>query len=256
MPLHDAYARLTPYEIAFPDPRRLSNLAAAAAAEATARGVDASALDAFVSLSAVGAFLTELHGDEASRVATLEYAALTFHATRFHEEGCPLFLLETTAARELVAGAPSTEPTPPVGAGYLQLPQHLFWTAGGTGVAPESIDGMFWTVSSDDHLHMMPITGIRPDRPGFGTLAVPQAPLRHAEAWMHVSVREATEDFSSTMPGGEIDGLFAIERAGEVLKLVARFFGHVRERMGSREVPSERSRGGIVPSALPYLRVA
>ena len=256
MPLHDAYARLTPVEIAFPDAERLSALASSAAEEAAARGVDAALPDVFASLACVGAFLAELHADDAARVALLEYGLLTFHAMRFHEAGRPLFLLEATAARALVTDAPPAEPTTPARAGYLQLPQHLFWVGAEAGEVPESVDGMFWTVSGDDHLHVMPITGLRPDRPGFGMLTVPEGPLAHAARWMRDSARADGNDYASTVPGAEIAGLYSIETAGEIFKLVARFFGHLVDHPGTREEPKPLGTGsGPAPSSLPYVRV-
>jgi hypothetical protein len=167
-----------------------------------------------------------------------------------------LYLLGTAAARRLVEGAPDAHPSVPERAGYLQLPQHLFWTGGESG-PPESIDGMFWSVSSDDHLHVMPITGLRPDRAGFGMLAVPAAPLGHVPGWLCTAMRDGSADYSSTMPGAAIDGLYAIETAGEMLKLLARFFARVSESRGSREAPTaaEGARGPA-PSSMPYVRVA
>ena len=156
----------------------------------------ASRVDGFLSLSAVGEYLTELHGAEAPRVALLEYGTLAFHAVHSLRAGTPLFLLTTRAARGLVEAAPTAAsaaegaaPAPPTPAGYLQLPQHLFW-ARLEGAAPESVDGAFWTVSATGRLHVLPVTGLRPDRAGFGTLAVPDAPLAHAAEWVHAMVRE------------------------------------------------------------------
>jgi hypothetical protein len=254
MSLHDAYARLTPFEIAFPDRGRLARLAEAATDEAYARGVDPSSLDGFVGLAAVGQFLAELHG-EAPRASLVEYGSLVFHAVHFLREGTPLFLLERGAARSLVESAPGAAPSPPARAGYLQLPQHLFWTRI-EGTSPESVDGIFWTVSSDDRLHVLPVTGVRPDRLGFGTLAVPYAPLAHAADWVAAHMRESSDDFASDLPGAQLDRLYAITAAGEILKLMARFFARAAESPGAPEGPANASTGsGPRPSALAYTRV-
>lgn len=258
MSLHDDYARLTPLEIAFPDTVRSSALLAAVLEEAPRRGVDATELDGFLSLTAVGDFLTELHGAEGPRVALLEYGTLAFHAVHSLRAGMPLFLLTTGAARGLVEAprqsAISAAPSPPTPAGYLQLPQHLFWTRL-EGASPESVDGAFWTVSTAERLHVLPVTGVRPERPGFGTLAVPDAPLAHAAEWVHVTVREDAEDFASDLPGADIDRLYAIRSAGEILKLMARFFAHAAARPGRRELPRGASGNAPRPSALPFVRV-
>jgi hypothetical protein len=262
MSLHDDYARVTPLEIAFYDTARASAFLAGVLEEAARRGVDPTELDGFLSLSTVGEYLTGLHGAEAPRVALLEYGTLTFHAVHSLRAGTPLFLLTTSAARGLVEAVPTAAPVaegaapaPPTTAGYLQLPQHLFW-ARLEGAAPESVDGAFWTVSAAGRLHVLPITGVRPERPGFGTLAVPDAPLAHAAEWVHATVREGGEDYASDLPGADIDRLYAIRSVGEILKLMARFFVHAAEVTGRPEPPrAAPTRGGPAPSALPFVRI-
>jgi hypothetical protein len=97
---------------------------------------------------------------------------------------------------------------------------------------------------------------MRPDRAGFGALSLPDAPLAHAGEWVHASVRETEADFSSRLPGAELDELYAIEAAGEVLKLLARFFAQAAAVPGARVPPSpSRSPAGPRPSSLPYTRV-
>jgi len=255
MPLHDEYARVTPYEIAFPDPTRLDALAAAVDEEASRRALDAHDLDGFLGLTAVGDFLAELHGDEIPRVALLEHGTLVFHALHSRGVGTPIFLLSTRAARHIVDNAPREAPEPPAHAGYLQLPQHLFWTSV-EGSAPESVDGAFWTVAAGERLHVLPVTGMRPDRPGFGTLAVPGAPLAHAADWLHATVREDGTDYESDLPGAELDRLYAIRSVGEILKLMARFFAHVAERPGTPgRAPEVVAAGAPRPSVMPFMRV-
>jgi hypothetical protein len=255
MPLHDAYARITPYEVAFPDPTRLDALAAAIDEEASRGSVDPAELDAFLSLGAVGDFLAEIHGPEVPRVALLEHGTLVFHALRFRRAGPPVFLVSAPAARGLVEAAPTAAPEPPAHAGYLQLPQHLFWVSV-EGSAPESVDGAFWTVAAGERLHVLPVTGMRPDRPGFGTLAVPDAPLAHAAQWLHATVREDGEDYASELPGAQLDRLYAIRSVGEILKLMARFFAHVAARPGAPgHPPGAVVAGAPRPSALPFVRV-
>ena len=255
MPLHDAYARVSPYEIAFPDPERLTSLSTAIGEEASARGVDPSDLDGFLGLAVVGDFLAELHGDEVARVSLLEHGTLVFHALRFRSAGAPIFLLSTPATRRIVDAAPSGAPHPPAHAGYLQLPQHLFW-ASAAGSAPESIDGVFWTVAAGERLHVLPVTGLRPDRPGFGTLSVPDAPLAHAADWLHATVREDGTDYASDLPGAQLDHLYAIQTVGEILKLMARFFAYVAERPGLQgHAPEVVVAAAPRPSVLPFVRV-
>ena len=256
MSLHDDYTRITPFEVAFPDRARLEALAATAAEEASSRGADATVLDEFVGLASVGAYLGELHGKDEPRVALLDYGRLVFQAVRFVAAGCPVFLLEAGAARRLVAAAPAGEPVLLAPAGYVQLPQHLFWTGAGADGAPESLDGMFWTATRAGTLHVLAIAGMRPDRPGFGTLTLPDAPLEHAREWMHASVRESGRDYASSLPGAALDELYGIEAAGELLKLLARFFAYAATTPVALEKrPPTRAATGPRPSALPYTRV-
>ena len=257
MSLHDEYARLTPFEIAFPDRERFHALVESVGVEAERRSIDPTLLDVFAALEAVGSFLAELHGEEVPRVDLLEHAALAYHAVHFVRAGGPLFLLETAASRSLVAEAPRGRPVPPANAGYVQLPQHLFWTAGAADAAPESVDGLFWTATAEGRLHVLPVVGLRPDRPGFGALTLPDAPLAHAEQWMHANVRERGPDYASGLPGADLDSLYAFEAAGEVLKLLARFFAYVATTPSALESPAPPSSlpGGPRASALPYTRV-
>lgn len=258
MALHDAYARLTPFEIAFPELEAIGALSSEAAEEARARGLDDADPEAFMRLEAAGRALRALGGDEAPADTFVPLAALVFHCVHFHRAGHPLFLLETAAARRLVAAAPPGEPTPPAPAGYLQLPQHLVWTGEQRGGPPESVDGIFWTEATHGMLHALVVTGIRPGRPGFGAVPVPAAPLADASSWLDAVTRGGGGDFRTSLPGADLDALVGVESAGEVLKLLARFFALSRGRPQrlERSLGASREGGGPVPSALPYARVA
>jgi len=275
MSLHDAYARLTPLEIAFPDRSVIDDLSQGVAREVEERGADDTELETFVTTSAVGALAREIRGPDAPPESTYPFAALLYQSVHFLRAGCPLFLLSTDCVRELVGprGAAGSGPVvdPPSSAGYLQLPQHLVWAAGGgagaergddPGVqdtAPESLDGVFWTVSSAGTLYALPISGLRPDRPGFGALPLPAAPMADAPGWLDAEMRASGEDFASALPGGELDRLYAVQAAGEVLKLLARFFvASGSDRLTRVDGPpaGAASAGGPRPSTLPYTRVS
>jgi hypothetical protein len=281
MALHDRYARRTPFELAFPDPERARRLADDVYAEAEARGVDPRHPQMFATLGSVGGYLTELRDPGAPAEAVQQYAALAFHGVAFARAGCPLYLLSTDAARFLVSGVRKGTPQAPEEAGYLQLPQHLFWVeSDGEGTVPESLDGLFWTLTGHGTIHTLLVTGVRPDRPGVGVIPVPEAPIKDAESWLRANVREEEQgvDFASSIPGAELDGLFGIRAAGEPLKLLARCFALLEEEPGwterrsashhpasSRDQGSEHkgtasndeeARGGAesgpLPSELPY----
>lgn len=258
MPLHDAYARLTPYELAFRDAGRASKLAQAAGEEAEARGADVHDLNGFLTLGAVEAFVREVSGATDDPGALHRFGPLAFHGVHFTASEEPVFVLSTHVARYLVEGVPEGAPHPPRPAGYLQLPQHLFWTRA-AGEAPESIDGVFWTATPTGTLHALIVTGMRPDRPGLGAVPLPAAPVEDAARWLDFEARAEGGDFRTDMPGAEIDALYGVETAGEALKLLARFFAYVDatpEGLVERDAVREPAGDGPTPSALPFIRVA
>jgi hypothetical protein len=122
---------------------------------------------------------------------------------------------------------------------------------------PESIDGVFWVLSNRGTLHSLLIAGLRPDRPGFVIVPIPEAPVSEASSWVQAVVRNGIDDFSSQLPGGELDQLHALETSGEVLKLLARFFAYVSSVPGAVEMasPNTSDQADPVPSTLPFFRV-
>ncbi|MDH3270467.1 MAG: hypothetical protein OEN56_04000 [Gemmatimonadota bacterium] len=258
MSLHDAYARTTPYELAFPEQGRAGPLAEAVRIEGAARGVDPETLDGFMTLGAVETFVRSLADSEHDPAALRRFGPLAFHGVRFHEADQPVFLVSTHVARYLVEGAPSGQPRPNPSAGYLQLPQHLFWTAA-AGDAPESIDGIFWCASRARVLHTLVVTGVRPDRPGLGIVPLPAAPIEDASTWLELDAREEGGDFSTDLPGSDIDGLYGVETPGEVFMLLARFFAYVESAPHATQrfqPPADLDREGPRASALPFTRVS
>ena len=258
MSLHDEYARVTPFELAFPDAEQLAALAEAVGK----RGADVPP-ELFSSLPEVAAFLSEVVGSDGESEELHHLGMLTYQAVHFWEAGCPLYLLDEAAARELVASssivaASDERPEPPTHAGYLQLPQHLFWATGLEGGRPESLDGIFWTATASDDLHVLTVSGLRPDRPGFAALALPRVPLADAALWVNARVRESGDDYASDMPGAELDRLHTIETAGEVLKLLARLFAYAAAMPSAlrHTTPAEHvADASPRPSELPYTLV-
>ncbi|MHB1193266.1 MAG: hypothetical protein ACYC6F_09485 [Longimicrobiales bacterium] len=221
MSFHDAYLRLTPFELAFP--------------------------------GAGSSGGTPLQGATPLR----EYGVLAFHAVPFQQAGCPVFLLDTALCRSLAGGwAGSGAPAPPGTAGYVQLPRNLFWAHAEPGAPPEPVDGFFWTVSAGAVLHLLLALGMRDGRPGLSIVPVADAPLAEAAGWLAAAVREDGPDFTTTLPGGELQGLLSFTAAGEVLKLAARFFAHLA---GSPEASGPGAPGPTdaspAPSRLAYRRV-
>ncbi len=256
MAIHDDYARITPYELAFPDGEEATETLARIDAEAEAAGgVDD--LQAFMLLGSVGAFLRDLRPAEAQGEAMHQYASLAWQAWRFHRAGRPLWLLETGAARYLVDGSPSSGAPPlPSVSGYLQLPQHLFWVTPRPDAAAESVDGLFWHRSDTDVLHVLLAMGIRGDRAGLAVVPVADAPWKDAARWMEASARPDGKDFATTLPGGELEGLHSLQTAGEALKLLARTFAYLDawpDAVVEREAaaPDAVPEGAPAPSRLP-----
>jgi len=257
MSLHDAYARVTPWELVFGLSERAQDFVSSVREESEGRGADPEMLDAFLTMGSVDRFIRGLEGAESDEGASMRFGGLAFHLYHFTTENCPLYLMTVHAARYLVQGRPSGSPTLPTQSGYLQLPQHLFW-AGTTSPepSPESIDGIFWTATSGGLLHTMLVTGIRPDRPGLGVVPLPPAPLHDASVWLDVNARGTENDFSASLPGGELDGLCGVSTAGEVLKLLSRLFSYASSVPGSLEA-GEVCEGERTPepSWLPYSRI-
>jgi hypothetical protein len=204
-------------------------------------------------MGSVASAVRELQAPGAAEGAAQELAAVLFHAVHFARADYPVYLLETAATRHLIEGEPGVDPTPPAPAGYLQLPQHLVWTGGAAGGVPESIDGVFWFASDTGTLHVLPVTGVLPDMCAFQALPLPEAPLGHAGSWLQAEVRGSGRDFASSLPGHELDGLYSIETAGEVLKLVARFFAYLQAVPEARQ-RGEQPKGDVATGGTPGAR--
>lgn len=260
MAVHDRYARLTPFELAFAGEEFGEARFQAIREELEARGPEAPDLEAFLALPSVAQALGDLMEPDAGPAALHEYGALLYHAFRFWRHGRPLFLLETQVARFLVETEPALagwETELPSPAGYVQLPQHLFWARVLDEGPAESLDGFFWSVADDGRIAALLVLGLRADRPGVS--AVPLDALRPEELreLAELPARERGRDFESTLPGGEIERLYSLETAGEAIKLVTRALWYLERYAGAheREEPAEARPGDPVPSRLPYYRV-
>jgi hypothetical protein len=262
MSARDAWARMTPYEVGIPGREFADRNFSAISEEAEARGVDASDPGAFILLGQVGRVLKELQGDESPESpppgeALHLFGDFLFHAYHFHRAGEILLLAETELVRSLVerdGGKGEWDGRPPAEAGYLQLPRHLVWSHPDPEGPPEDLDGIFWTTSSGDTLSLLAAMGVRVGRPGLSVVPLPPVPLSDALAWPAARVRDegAGEDFETTLPGGELDRLYSVVTAGEILKLVARVFAYLQsvpESLGVLERRPEGADGGSSPQA-------
>jgi hypothetical protein len=256
-------ARITPYEVGIPGREFATRVFADIRAEAAARSVDPTDPGAFLLLGEVGRAIREIQGDGHGGDSVRYMGAFLFHCLHFSVAGEPLFVLEEEAARHLVRASELMGWTGdvPAAAGYLQLPRHLFWSEAGAATAPEPLDGVFWTRSSEDTLSLLVALGMREGRPGLSLVEVPPASMEAVRQWPNVAVREGGPDFETTLPGGELGGLYSISTVGEVQKLLGRVFSYLAaspSTLGGEERTPKEARGGVGPvslSALPYRRI-
>ncbi len=260
MPIHDAYARLTPYELFLPGEGFADERFPLIRKEAETRGAGLNDPDGFGLLSEAGAVLREIRGEEDDPHLISQFGALLFHAFHFWKEGYPLLFLETGVMRYLAeTGPPEGTWTPvfPGRAGYVQLPHHLVWAPGGEGSPPESLDGFFWSAPDGESLSLMVVMGMRKDRPGLAVVPLPPLPFASAGEWASMQVRPEGNDFSSSLPGAELERLYAMEAGAEALKLAMRVFWYMEAFPGSVADPGTPGveEDGPRPTRLPYRRI-
>jgi hypothetical protein len=256
MAVHDAYARITPYELSFPDLGFARTHFAAIRAEADAREVDLRDPTAFVMLASTGQALREIRGPDDDPGLIRQYGFLLYHAYHFCEAGEPLYLVPAAPLRPLLSEAVETRgwrPDLEPAAAYVQLPQHLVWVRAVEGAPPESLDGFFWVRSGEHRFALLFALGMRGDRPGLSVVPVPDLPIEEAADWARLDMREGGGDFRSTIPGSEIDGLYELRSTGEALKLAARvLWGLERGGATEPEAAAGAEDGGPRPSSLPF----
>lgn len=264
MSLHDAFARITPYELSFPDLEFARSHFQAIQSEAEARSADLRDPSGFVMLAAAGEALRAIRGPEDDPALIKQYGSMLYHAFHFFAAGEPLYLIEAAVLRDLTRRdpvdpdwTPGLEPP----AGYAQLPQHMVWVRAEADAPPESLDGFFWTRSGDDRIELLLALGMRGDRPGLSVVSLAELPLGDVAGWSALAMREGGreggEDFASTMPGAELERLIEIRSVGEALKLAARVLWRVeRGPVPAPVAPREATSGTPRASALAYRRVA
>lgn len=258
MSIHDAYARLTPYELSFPDLEFARTHFQAIRREADARQVDLQDPGMFVMLASTGQALREIRGPEDDPALIRQYGFLLYHAFHFCEAGEPLYLLPAPELRQLLAGDAGTEGWTPAldpAAGYVQLPQHLVWVRSSADAPAESLDGFFWARSAPDRFALLFALGMRADRPGLSVVPLTALPIQEAGDWTSVAMREGGGDFSSSLPGSELEGLFELQSTGEALKLGARVLWRLERAGDVATARGQVAAAGPRASDLNYRRV-
>lgn len=254
--------RLTPYELVFSAGRFEAQAFPRILTEIEARGAGVLAPERFLVLESVGAVLRELAGDEAGADVYGWYGALLFQAWHSWRFGRRVLSVEETLARRLVESAAPVgrwELTPPHPAGYVRLPRHLFWARVEEEATPEPVDGFFWTMPGRDdpetppfdRMDVLLVLGMRPGRPGFGTIPVgvelAGVPPGH---WADADARPGEDDFANVLPGGELHGWFGLVTELEVLKLVSRIFRYIAVNPDALGKPVEPSAAESAPPAV------
>lgn len=262
MPIHDAYARFTPYELMLPDEEFPERHFPGIGEEAGERGTDTGNPAAFVMLGAVQGALAELRGEDAGPGAAHDHGAVMFFAYHLWRTGGGVVLVRQATLRALLGGAggwgevrgAQSWTTELRGcAGYVQLPQHLIWLEDAQGGPPESVDGFFWVGDVSGALHLALIAGMRSDRPGYAVVSVPPQPLDALPGWETGPARDNGADFETSLPGAELDGLLGLGTPAEVFKLAALVLGQVSREQPEAYPPREADAAAKPrPSALPF----
>jgi hypothetical protein len=283
VPIHDAYARITPYEILLPGEGFPGEHFPRIREEADERGGSVDTPESFLLLSEAALALREIRGEDDPPDLVRQHGALLYQAFHFWEAGQQFFLLDVGVTRFLVKTGPEAgawSPSLPGAAGYLQFPHHLIWALSGDEQLPESVDGIFWSAPDGESLTLLIVMGMRKDRPGLVVVPLPTLPLGAAAPWASMAVRPEGEDFHSSLPGADLEGLYALEAGGEAVKLAMRIFWYMDvfpERVvegmrqggsGTGGVPGGQIQGrapeasggdevsrGPPPTALPYRRI-
>lgn len=260
MPVHDAYARITPYELLLPREDFADVRFPLIRKEAEEREADLGDPERFALLSEAGAALRLLRGETDDPQRIHQFGILLYHAFHFWEQGLPFYQLETGVVRYLVETGPppgTWTPSSPGPAGYVQLPQHLFLVPGAGEGAAESVDGFFWSAPNGENISFLIVMGIRRDRPGLSVVPLPALPLSAAGEWASSKVRPSGKDFSSSLPGADLENLYGLEAGAEAVKLAMRVFWYLDEFPGSvsRGTPGSEEAGGPQPSRLESRRI-
>jgi hypothetical protein len=232
--------RQNPYQLVFGAESMDDRLFPPIAEEAEARDQSLDDPERFLFLSSVGKLLQAIaepdayergEGDAVETDDALhQYGRLLYHAFHYWRDRKPTRRVDEEAVRWLLDDVTSVGDwrlTPPSPSGYLQLPRNLVWAEPARGLQPEPADGFFWRyvepADGPPQLHVLLVLGVRPDRAGFSVVPATGV-LDDEDHWAELDARPDGTDFETTLPGGELDELYSVETAAEVLKLASLCF--------------------------------
>ena len=212
-------------------------------------------------LGTVQGALVELREEDAGAESAHDHGGILFFAYHLWRTGGGVVLAQQKTLRELLDAGPRVaageggvvgdEEAGWAGdlggrAGYVQLPQHLVWIES-PDQPPESVDGFFWYGDRDGALQLALVAGMRKDRPGCVVVSVPPQPLATLPGWASGPAREGGGDFSTSLPGAELDGLVGICTPAEVFKLAALVLGRFAQEGPEPVSPTPPSTSGGDP---------
>lgn len=282
MPEPDTYARQSPYELLLPSPDFADRRFPQVTAEARERGVSVENPAAFTMIGAVQEALAELRpGDSGPEVAH-DHGHVLYFAYHMWRAQPEVALVSLPTLRQLLAGRGALAQAGWISAlarnaGYLQLPQYIVWaeedgaeeeavkanvasdasdsgeSCRAGGKPPEPVDGFFW-VAHSKVFEMAAVTGVRAGRPGFGFLPLAPQPTESLLEWVNENAREGGGEFTTNIPGGEIDGLVGLRTPAELYKLAALTLARAGTSGEGAEVkaPTEAPGDGPPPTTLPW----
>ncbi len=202
---------------------------AAISGEAVERDVDIMDADRLGMLLSTGELLRELLPEDAPGEAIQQIARLVFHCFHFHAAGQQTFEIGEEVLRELLSTGFVAGPVhiaPPAIAGYVMLPRNRVWSRITEDAHAEALDGFFFV--GDQILYVL---GLMQGRPGFSIMEVSAArAYEETTSVADLKARDEGDDFSNVLPGGELQGHFAITNTAEALKLAARCFWQLSPR--------------------------
>jgi hypothetical protein len=219
--------RTHPYQLVFN--AELEAMLDEIATEAAQRDVDTGNPDRLGMLMSAGNLLRALVPDDAPPAAIQQVARLIYHCYHYRAAGRQDFEIDEPVLRELLGTgfvAGPVQVRPPASAGYVRLPRNRVWSRITEDAHAEALDGFFF--AGDWVLYVL---GLMPGRPGFSIMELNTAGHEaEVTSVAELQARETGDDFANVLPGGELQGHFAITNTAEALKLAARCFWQLSPR--------------------------